>query len=323
MKRRTKIAIVVATLIAVGLTQPATAASLDLQVPNSDAGETNALFDGTTKSLALVIPVPFENRIDSENAVEITVDDLSVNEVVSVSSTNARLVTKLHSDVDSVRATDGVLSLNLRSLGGGPLTFFAFTTSTSHGSFTVTTESASFTRFLVGTPGPAYNISLDTPSFIDQKGSAPLALAVSDVFGNSLASPAQFNPQTNLQVVAVGASVSAFTYAQDSKTYDASLTPRVKDGSITLSVGISANAVAGLSEPKPLIVRTIKVADLDSSIQALRSELALYKSKEKQARQAHNKLARKWNKLGGKQVKLIKKQSISWSSSANVGHTGD
>jgi hypothetical protein len=238
------------------------------------------------------------------------VSNLSVGQSVAVSATNALLVTKTHTDTTPVTASDGTSALNLRSLGGGPVIFYAYTTRSAIGTVTVVTGSDTYTRYLIGKPGPAYNITVETPSHTIPKSSNPLSVGVSDVFGNSINQSDNFNPETNLKVVALGARVSPFTYSSELKSFTSSLTPIVSAGTLVLSVGITANDVPGLSEPRSLEVLSVIVADFEAMFQSLRLELDWLKVQEKIARQAHNKLARKWNRQSGKKIKLLNKETI-------------
>jgi hypothetical protein len=308
LKRRTKSAAIIVALLTITLAQPASASNLSMVIPNSDLGEVNALLDGTTRDSAVALSVPFSNKVTNENAVEITLSDLSVGEQVSAIATNALLVTKTHTAQAPVSANDGSSTLYLKSIGGGPVTIYAYTTRSEIGSVTITVGSSIFTRYLIGIPGPAYNISLEAPSYLDPKGSGPLTLTVTDVFGNQLNQLHHFNPQNDLKVVTLGASTTAFVYSPASKAYTSSITPKITNGGILLSVGIDAEAVPDFSEPRSLEVRSISVENLAETVANLKRELGLLKAHERTARKAHNQLARKWNAAGGKKVKMLKKR---------------
>jgi hypothetical protein len=307
LRKRTKLVALVTALLSLTISQPASGAALLMEVPDSASGEVNAQLDGSTRASALVIPVPELNRITASNTVAITISDLSVGEEVSVSSNNAFLVTKLHTDFAPVSAKDGSNNLTLKSSGGAEVTFYAYTTSSSLGAVTVTTEFSIFTKYLIGRPGPAYNIFLDAPAYLAPGVSAPLGLRVTDVFGNTITDSNGFNPITDLKVAALGGRATAFTFSNSSKRFISALLPRIETGTLVLSIGIEADAIPNLPEPRSLEVRSINVVDLAASIETLTKELALAKAQESMARKAHNKLARKWNKSGGSKVKLMKK----------------
>ena len=307
MKHTAKLAATLTILLLTGFVQPASAATLELTIPQRASGQVNNLLDGTTKERASILPVPFENKVLASNTIGFALDDLAVGQEVEVAATNALLVTKLHTQSAPVAASDGATSLKLKSVGGNPVSFFAFTTSSSHGSINLTYSGVTTTYHLIGKPGPAYDLSLSFPSVLDTKSVAVISASVQDVFGNALVDSSQFNAAEELELIVIGGSASSFSYLASSKNYQASLTPKSGASNITFSLGFDATAVAGLAEPKAASSGSILIREIEPTIAALEAQVAILKAAEKLARKAHNQLARKWNKAGGKSVKLLQK----------------
>jgi hypothetical protein len=307
LKHTSKLAVALTILLLTGFVQPASAATLELTIPQRASGEVNNLLDGTTKEKASILPVPFENKVLASNTVRFALNDLAVGQEVEIVATNASLVTKLHTQSAPVAAADGATSLKLKSIGGNPVSFYAFTTSSSHGSINLTYSGSTSTYHLIGRAGPPYNLILSSPSVTDTNGAALISASVQDVFGNALNESSQFNAAEGLELIVIGATASDFSYSSTSKNYQASLMPKSGQTNITFSLAIDAIAITGLEEPKSAFSKSILIRDIEPTIAALEAQVAQLKEAEKLARKAHNQLARKWNKAGGKSVKLLQK----------------
>ncbi len=311
MKQKSKLAAALASLLILSFVQPASALTMTLEIPERGAGQVNELFDGSTQALATILPVPHQNEVLQANTLGFLLSDTLVGQEVNVTANNALLVTKLHSDSFPVRAGDGVRSLELRSLGGNPVSFFAYTTSSAVGAVSVTHSGATTTYYLKGSPGPAYDLTLDSPSFVDPKGLAEISVTVKDVFGNLLDDTGEFNAATELGLVVIGATASSFSYSAVSKAFQSNLKPKAGQGSVLISVAVNVTAVDGFTEPKSLESRSIKVRDIQLAMATLETRIAELKKSEKTARKAHNKLAKKWNLVNATKVKLLKKPKRS------------
>lgn len=310
MKHTAKLAAVLTLILLTGFVQPASAATIEITIPQRGSGEVNNLFDGTTKDKASILPVPFENKVLAANTLGFVLNDLAVGQEVEVVATNAHLVTKLHTLTAPVKAADGASSLRLKSLGGNPVSFFAFSTSSAHGSVSVTYPGSTLTYHLIGKPGPAYNLSIISPNVMDAKSAAVISASVQDVFGNDLTNVSGFNPAEEIELIVIGGSASGFTYSQSAKRYQANLTPKIGHTNLTFSIAIDATAVPGLEEPKSAYARSIAIRDIEPTIATLEAQVAQLKAAEKLARRAHNQLARKWNRSGGSRVALLVKPTL-------------
>jgi hypothetical protein len=291
--------------------QPASAATIEITIPQRGSGEVNNLFDGTTKDKASILPVPSDNKVLASNTLGFVLNDLAVGQDVEVAATNAHLVTKLHTQTAPVEAADGAKTLKLKSVGGNPVSFFAFSTSSAHGSVSVTHSGSTWTYHLIGKPGPAYNLSISSPNVMDTKSVAVISASAQDVFGNDLTNVSGFNPAEEIELIVIGGSASGFTYSQSAKRYQANLTPKIGHTSLTFSIAIDATAVPGLEEPKSAYARSIVIRDIEPTIATLEAQVAQLKAAEKLARRAHNQLARKWNRSGGSRVALLVKPTLA------------
>lgn len=307
MKLTSKLVVALTLLLLTGVVQPASAATLELTIPQRSTGEVNNLLDGTTKEKASILTVPFENKVLASNTMRFSLNDLAVGQEVAVVATNASLVTKLHTQTAPVSASDGASSLTLRSVGGNPISFFVFTTSSSYGSVSLTHSGSTSTYHLIGSPGPAYNLSVSAPNVVDTKSSAVISASVEDVFGNALVNSSQFNPAEELELIVIGGSASNLSYSQTAQNYQVSLTPKSGQTAVVYSLAIDATAVDGFEIPKSEFSSSILVWDVESRMAALEAQVAQLKAAEKIARKAHNQLARQWNKADGKNLKLLRK----------------
>jgi hypothetical protein len=69
LNQYSKFATLMATLLIMSLTQPASASVVEVLAADSVAGGVNSQLDGTTRELAFAVPVPAQNKVLSENYV--------------------------------------------------------------------------------------------------------------------------------------------------------------------------------------------------------------------------------------------------------------
>jgi hypothetical protein len=232
---------------------------------------------------------------------------------VTVVSTGAvKLLTSAQLAASTTTTATGTQSLSLTSNDSGVATFFAYNTSTTAGSITVTeagTTPAANTAWLIGTTNAnnAYRIAFTTVSTAGLGSTIDYTGTVVDMFGNNLTTPV-------LTANVLGGDVgtpSAPSYDTVDKRYEGKVTNRTTVGTVALSIGmaISADAVTAFGAKATSAFFTINGADLATAnaaltaqVAALTAQLAATVTKAK-----YNKLARKWNRANpSNRVKLAK-----------------
>lgn len=287
---------------------PANAATLTLTV-NGSAPATA----GTSVATAIVLPVPADNSVDAADALKIAVTGAATGSNVVVSATNARLVTKVTSGSDVVKADAGSTSLTVATGTGTTADVFIYTTTTTGGSITVTADNVTTTYFVKGTAGSAYNLAVSVPATVNIGGTADLTATVTDVFGNEVTN-------ATISATVIRGTVTAFSYDSTDKRYESTLTAPATAGTTVIAHTISASAVVGLAKPVTEVISNVAVADLAGQVTALNAKVAELEAKLAEAnakvtaadakavdnRKKHNALATKWNKKFPKnKVKLI------------------
>ena len=287
------VALVATALFAV----PANAATLTLTV-NGSAPATA----GTSAATAIVLPVPADNSVDAADALKIAVTGAATGSNVVVTATNAKLVSKLTSGSDVVKADAGSASLTVATGTGTTADVFVYTTTTTGGSVTVTADNVTTTYFVKGSAGAAYNLSVSAPATVNIGGTADLTATVTDVFGNDVTN-------ATISATVIRGTVTAFAYDATDKRYESTLTAPATAGTTVIAHTISASAVAGLAKPVTEVISTIAVADLAGQVAALNAKIAELEAKLAEAtakvsaadtkavenRKKHNLLAKKWN----------------------------
>lgn len=290
-------AIALASLSITGLMLPASAATTSLTIPDSAVGEVNETRTGLSKTLAIKLAVPSEDKILPANSIAITMTGLTPATEVTAKATNAKLVSALHTEASPVRSGSGSETLNLSTGGGSTVTFHAYTTSTDFGTISVSYLGNSTTYHLQGIAGPAYNIELTAPTHMNLASSHILSAQVSDVFGNSFNQETSFNPATGFQTAVVGgASFGSFSWNSTTKKYEATLTARAVAGVMAVSAQVAATPISTLPAPKNVAIANIEVKDLGLEITTLKAQLEKATLDAAKAKTKFNKLAKRWNK---------------------------
>jgi len=286
--------------IAVSLTAlalPAAAATTSLSIPLSAAGGINELNNATSKQLAVVLSVPYENKVLATNTIGFTLSGLESNSTVSVVATNAKLVTALHTTANPVTAASGAETLSIPTGGATTVSFYGYTTSSDYGTISVSYQGNTTTYHLKGLVGPAYNIQLIAPEYLQPGSTVQIQAIVSDVFGNLFDSTSAFNPVTEISTAAVGgATWSQFAWNVKNKVFEASLTDRRLSSRLTLSAEVVAVEIDGLPAPKNLSVATIEVRDLSIELKAMQAQLDQAIADLNNFKSKYNKLVKRWNK---------------------------
>lgn len=308
IKAKAITAIALASISIPGLMLPASAATTSLTIPDSAVGEVNETRTGLSKTLAVKLAVPSEDKILAANTIAIAMTGLTPATEVTAKATNAKLVSALHTESSPVRSSSGSETLNLSTGGGSAVTFYAYTTSTDFGTISVTYLGNSTTYHLQGVAGPAYNIELTAPTHMNLGSSHTLSAKVTDVFGIEFNQDTAFNPATGIQTAVVGgASIGAFGWNATTKKFEATLSARAVAGVMAISAQVTATPITTLPAPKNVAIANIEVKDLSLEITTLKAQLQKATLEAAKAKSKFNKLAKRWNKnFPGRKVSAIK-----------------
>jgi hypothetical protein len=278
MKSIKKIALASAAALAiVGFSTSANAAPLAVTV----AGSANTTIN--TYAGAASVDVPSSNVIDAGHAIALAAT-ADTGTAVSFVASGVKLVTALDSVAAPKTVASGVSSYSATSQGTA-LTVYAYTTSTSVGSVTITNGAYSTVVYIRGIAGTIYNVAVTLPGSISTGTIGTLTASASDVFGNPVESSA-------LAVTLIGATFSdlattktlttATKTAADADTTGATVWGKssfklapATGSSITAVVSTAATIVevAALGAPVKTGAITVSVSNLNATIAALSSQL--------------------------------------------------
>jgi len=278
---------------------PANAATTALTV----AGASPATA-GTTSATAVALPVPADNDVSSADALRIAITGLAANTTVSATATNAKLVTKVTTGSDVVKADAGLATVSVSTGTGSTVDLYVYTTTTETGSVSVTVGGNTNVYYVKGIAGVAYNLYVSAPKVANLGGTVEVTATTTDVFGNVVT-----DAHSNIANTSIGAgSLAAFgAYVTADKVYKATFTAGAVAGTAVVESKLTTNAVVGFPKPITSVISTIVVADLAGQVDSLTAQVAKLERQLANAKKKHNALAKKWNKKFPKsKVKLLK-----------------
>jgi hypothetical protein len=276
---------------------PANAATTTLTL----AGASTATA-GTASTTAVVLPVPSDNDVSSADALRIAITGLTAGITVSASATNAKLVTKVTSGSDIVKADAGASSVSVSTGTGTTADIYVYTTTTEVGTVSVVIGGNTSVYYVKGTAGSAYNLAVVVPAVANLGATVEVTATVTDVFGNAV---------TNATIVStvIRGSIGSFSYDSTDKRYEATLTAPATAGTTVVANTITASPVTGLAKPVTEVVSNISVADFSSQVATLTAQVAALQAivDRKVKKKRFNTLARKWNRAFPSQKVALKK----------------
>ena len=241
MKTSKKIAVAIAAVLAfTGISTSAHAAPLSVTV----AGSANA----TTSAAPQTVAVPVSNVIDTSNTVALAAT-ADTGTVVSFVGSGVKLVSALNTTLAPVSSASGVSSISVTSTGVAA-TIYAYTTSTTTGSVTITNGAYSTIVYIKGLAGVAANIAVSVPSTAAIQTAPTFSVSATDVFGNPVASEA-------ISVTLIGGSFS-----------DASITKTLTTSAVTSAAGVTPVTILGSATGtfSALTAGTVTVVATDTAI---------------------------------------------------------
>ena len=262
---------------------PASAAVPTIAVSINGTAVTTAVAAATPAT----VTVPADNSVDAADAVKFALTGVDTGTVVSAVATNAFIVPALATVAAPVTAAAGSATFSVSTGTGTTAEFYVFTKTTALGSVTITNGGNSFTYYVKGTAGAAYNLDFAPATTANTSSSAKVVAKVTDAFGNVVSG---VTPVAS----AVGLTVGAISATAADGTTEVSLTFPALAGRAAVSLGITATDVTGFAPAAKTKTAFIDIADLATINASLAADLAKAKADleaEKAARAADKKAA--------------------------------
>ena len=184
--KKIALAMVAAMTLGTMVATPASAAVMTVAVTlgagNTDKASASAI------ATPAALPVPSDNKIDVTDALKF-VATVDTGTVVTVVTTNATIVSALHSDAAPVGATSGSSSLTIATGTGDKATFYVYTKTTAIGTVVITNGGTTLTYYVQGTAGLINNLTVSAPASGAAGTKQDILVTATDVFGNKVSAP--------------------------------------------------------------------------------------------------------------------------------------
>ena len=184
--KKLALAMVAAMTLGTMVATPASAAVMTVAVTlgagNTDKASASAI------ATPAALPVPSDNKIDVTDALKF-VATVDTGTVVTVVTTNATIVSALHSDAAPVGATSGSSSLTIATGTGDKATFYVYTKTTAIGTVVITNGGTTLTYYVQGTAGLINNLTVSAPASGAAGTKQDILVTATDVFGNKVSAP--------------------------------------------------------------------------------------------------------------------------------------
>lgn len=271
--------------------------------------------NGSTGDLEHTILVPSQDVLRfADNATSTTgtllrykVVTPTASAAIAVSaSTGAKLVTQAQVTAGSLTTASGASTLSITSDATGDATFYAYTTSTSDSTITVSSAGASEIVYLKGVSAiaNAYKIAFTASSSVALGGDIEVSGTVTDAFGNKLTVATG-----DITTTAIGGSLTAgaathvdFAQNATTKVVTYTITNSTTAGTVAMNIALTtpAGAVTALGSRTTSQFFTVSASDLSATVTALTAQVAALTAD-------YNALATKYNKLVKKSKRVAKK----------------
>jgi hypothetical protein len=178
-----KIALAMAAALTLGtmVATPAKAAVMTVAVTLGVADKSSASAIATPATL----PVPTDNKIDVTDALKF-VATVDTGTAVTVTTTNATIVSVLHTDAAPVGASSGSSSLTIATGTGNTATFYVYTKTTAIGTVVINNGGTTLTYYVQGTAGLINNLTVSAPASGAAGTKQDILVTATDVFGNKV-----------------------------------------------------------------------------------------------------------------------------------------
>lgn len=261
-----KLSILVASVLGISALAavPANAAPMTVAVTTFAGGAYGAPTEsGTATTSAIARTVPADNSVDDADVVKF-VATVDAGSVVTVSATNASLITATATPVAPVTAAAGSSTLSINVGTGTTVTFYAFTKTTAIGTVTVSQGGIAVTYYIQGTAGNVNTLAVSGSDIAPAGTQNSYVVTAMDVFGNKISGLAltatAANGALDTTTATTGSALTDFGTATFKVTLPASGATTVIFG---LGAGVTAQtAIAGFATPTLAAAKVISVRDL-------------------------------------------------------------
>ena len=227
------------------------------------------------------VTVPADNAVDAADAVKFELTGIETGTVVNVSVTNASVVTALHDVAAPVNAAAGAPTLSVNTGTGTTAAFYVFTKTTTLGTVVVSNGGNTWTYYVKGTAGPAYNLAVTLAG----NGATGATLAgtakVTDVFGNNVAAAYTV---TAINGVVSGVDTTSATTGVDE--FAVALPANAGTAALRFALAVAPTDVVGLAKAVKTVDRFVTITDLAVVNAALVAENAALKAEVAAAKTA-------------------------------------
>ena len=267
--KKIALAMVAAMTLGTIVATPASAAVMTVAVSLDSVANTTASAIATPASL----PVPADNSVDAADALKF-VATVDVGTSVSVSATNATIVSALHTSAAPVGATSGSSSLTIATGTGTTATFWVYTKTTAIGTVVITNQGTTLTYYVQGTAGKINNLTVSAPAAGAAGTKQDISVTATDVFGNKVSGKSltatvfAATATVDSATVSTGATLSDFGVAKFTATLPTAGTRALIMFAPTTSTDANSADVVGLTARTLAPFAEIAVRDLVSELAA-------------------------------------------------------
>ena len=281
MKSFKKIALAVVAAMTMGtlIATPASAAVMTVALDVNGNANTTASALATPAQL----PVPSDNTVDAADALKF-VATVDTGTAVTVTATNATIVSALHTSAAPVTASSGSSSLTIATGTGTTATFYVYTKTTAIGTVVVTNQGTTLTYYVQGTPGKINTLAVSAPANGAAGTKQTITISATDVFGNKVSGKSitgrVFGSGGTLETTTAttGATLATFGVAEFKLTLPTTSTRSLVEFSLTTASDGESADVAGLTARTLAPYAEIGVRDLAAELAAKEAELAAEKT---------------------------------------------
>ena len=276
-----KIALAVVAAMTMGtlVATPASAAVMTVAVDLNSVANTTASSSATPAAL----PVPADNTIDAADALRF-VATVDTGTAVTVTATNATIVTALHTVAAPVSASSGSSSIAIATGTGTTATFYVYTKTTAVGTVVVSNQGTTLTYYVQGTAGLINNLAVSAPANGAAGTKQDIVVTATDVFGNKISGKSLtatvFAGLGTLDsaTATTGATLSDFGQAKFKLTLPTTGTRSLVTFAPTTSGEATSADVTGLTARTLSPFAEIAVRDLISELASVNAALAAEKA---------------------------------------------
>jgi hypothetical protein len=272
--KKLALAMVAAMTLGTMVATPANAAVMTVAVDLAGTANTTASVISTPASL----PVPADNTVDAADALKF-VATVDVGTSVTVTATNATIVSALHTTAAPVGATSGSSSLTVATGTGTTATFYVYTKTTAIGTVVITNQGTTLTYYVQGTAGKINTLTVSAPAAGAAGTKQDISVTATDTFGNKISGASivatvfAATATVDTATVTTGATLSDFGVAKFTATLPTTGTRSLIMFAPTVTSPVSTTTADVVGLPARALAPFAEIAVRD-----LASELAVEKA---------------------------------------------